>query len=231
MTFVIRWISRTDLHTAIHQESWPPAWRATHVHGNVHAKATCALRAHTHPHTYFLSRCSCVHTHRKLPWSLLICTCMAISRSTEAHHKAAMLAGETKEETATRKLEIMTSTFVSRTAITQPAHSLVSLWRKQNYLLERCLYCDLTCRERRGAAPAFPCFISLTLIPCYWKHRHHHTHHHGCWVHWSQPWLGGWKQKPANKDSSKLQLGSSSIIHTFNTMEMALLMLHGRKFY
>lgn len=60
---------------------------------------------------------------------------MGISRSTEAHHKPAMLADETKDETATRKLEIMTSTFISKTAIMQPAHSLASLWSKQNYLL------------------------------------------------------------------------------------------------
>lgn len=161
---------------------------------------------------------------------VLVCTCMGISRSTEAHHKPAMLADETKDETATRKLEIMTSTFISKTAIMQPAHSLASLWSKQNYLLKRCLYCDLTFRERRGAALAFPCFISLTLIPCYRKHRHHHMHHHGCWAHWSQPWLGDGRHKPTNKEPSKLQLVSSSIIHTFNRMELASLMLQGRKF-
>lgn len=91
-----------------------------------------------------------------------------ICRSTEAHYTPAMPADKTKEETATKKLEIMTSNFTSRTAITQSVHSLAPLWGRQIYLLERCFYCDLTFRERGGTAPAFPCLISLTLIPHYW---------------------------------------------------------------
>lgn len=101
------------------------------------------------------------HTHTgKCHESSSCVTCMRICRSTEAHHLPATLADRTKEETATRKVEIMTITFISKNAITQPAHSPAPLCSKQIYLLERCLYCDLT----------FPCFISLTLIPHYWKH-------------------------------------------------------------
>lgn len=141
-----------------------------------------------------------LHTHMGKCHEASSCvTCMGICRSTEAHHKPAMLADQTKEETATRKLEIMTSTFTCKTAITLPAHSLASLWSKQIYLLERCLCCDLTLGEREGTGLGFLCFISLTLIPCYRKHKHHHAHHHGCWVHWNQPWLGRWRHKPANK--------------------------------
>lgn len=133
-----------------------------------------------------------LHTHMGKCHEASSCvTYMGTCRSTEAHHKPAMLADKTKEETETRKLEIMTSTFTSKTVITQPALSLASLWSKQIYLLERCLYCDLTLRERGGTASAFPCFISLTFIPCYRKHKHHCAHHHACWVHCNQPWLGG----------------------------------------
>lgn len=157
------------------------------------------------------------HTHTgKCHESSSCVTCMRICRSTEAHHLPATLADRTKEETATRKVEIMTSTFINKNAITQPAHSPCTSVQQAN----------LPIREMPLLWSDFSMF--------YFSDSHSpllEAHHHGCWVHWSQPWLGGRRHKHANKEPSKLQLVSSSIIHTFNTMELALLMFPGRKFY
>lgn len=156
-------MSRTGLHA--HQESWYPGpcmdegpmWKCPH---QCH---TCTHSPHPPSHVFSIPICLCTHTHTergKSHESSSCVTCMGICRSTEAHHQPATLADRTKEETATRKLEIMTSTFISKIAITQPAYCPAPVCSKQIYLLERWLYCDLT----------FPCFISLTLIPHYWKH-------------------------------------------------------------
>lgn len=198
-------------------------------------KCLCQCQACTHSphppsHVFSMQMCLCTYMGKCHEASSCV-TGMGICRSTEAHHKPAMLADETKEETATRKLEIMTSTFTCKTAITQPAHSLASLWRKQIYLLERCLYCDLTFKRKGRNCPSFSMFYfsdsHSLLLEAQASPR-------------TSPWLlaplksamaGRLKAQTCKQEPSKLQLVSSSIIHTFNTMELALLMLHGRKFY
>lgn len=152
MTFVIRWISRPGLHAAIIR-SLDIQCEGSCIDeepncANGHANAICACTIHAPPHAYFLSgsvyacrkapdeilwMCSYVHTHEYAP------------TRTQAHHKQAMMINEIKEETTTcKRLGIMTSAFISKTPITQLAHSLSSLRSKQSYLLQTCLYRTLT---------------------------------------------------------------------------------------
>lgn len=156
----------------------------------------------THMHT---------HTGKHLIYVLWTCSYVHGREYAQAHRPTAstsMLYNKIKEETATWRLEIMTSTFIRKTPIIQPVQSLSSPWSKQSYSLQRCLYSDLTL-EKEGELPWLS-HISLGLrgrdllleahtLPCT---------SHSWWVHGRQMESWGWRHKPMTKESLKPQLVS-----------------------